>query len=322
MLLFITQIVTAQTGQAITSNLDDTAGITSHGSHTVNSSGGPVALPEDLRKINLLPGQILEMSVYNTPEMSCTLTVDDAGDIRIPLVGVIHVAGETLRTAETVIAQALIRKQILNDPEVTLTMTAYTSSSVLVAGEVQQPGKVQVLAARPLLEIIASVGGVTTAAGGDIEICHKHPGGNDEIQHISYANNKEPVEAQNALIYPGDSIFVRRAGVVYVLGAVFRPGGFLMVNGGNLTLTQAIASAAGTNPIASPANTIIVRRNKNGIIQIKPRLDKAQRGIIAPIPLQDGDMIYVPTSKIKSTLVNSSAVLSSAASAVIYAGVN
>jgi len=117
-------------------------------------------------------------------------------------------------------------------------------------------------------------------------------------------------------------VFVRRAGVIYVLGAVVHPGGYLMVNGGNLTLTQAIAAAAGTTPVASPSNTIIVRKNGTELIQLRPQLTKEQRGLVASMPLQDGDMVYVPTSKIKSALINSSMVISSAASAAIYVGID
>lgn len=95
-----------------------------------------------------------------------------------------------------------------------------------------------------------------------------------------------------------------------------------MVNGGNLTLTQAIAAAAGTTPVASPSNTIIVRKNGTELIQLRPQLTKEQRGLVASMPLQDGDMVYVPTSKIKSALINSSMVISSAASAAIYVGID
>lgn len=321
-MLLVRSVAFCQTGQVISSSLDETSGITSRSSHIPTGSGGPVALADDFTKLRLAPGHVLEMSIFNAPEMSQTLTVDNSGDIRVALAGAIHVEGKTIREAEIQISQALVSKQMLNDPYVTLTVTAYSSASVIVAGEVQQPGKVQVLAPRPLIEVLAAAGGVTTAAGGDIEIRHKNPTGQEIIQHIPYANNSEPAEAQRAQVFPGDSIFVRRAGVVYVLGAVYRPGGFLMVNGGNLTLTQVIASAAGTSPVASPGKTIIVRKSGNGIIQINPHLDKAQRGNLAPVQLQDGDMIYVPSSKLKSALINSSAVLSSAASAVIYAGIN
>jgi polysaccharide export outer membrane protein len=254
--------------------------------------------------------------------MSQRLSVDDVGDLEVALAGRVHVDGDTLREAEQKIARALVSKQMMNAPVVTLEITAFVPHSVLVAGEVQQPGKIQALAPRPLLDVIASAGGVTTAAGGDIEIHHPKPDSTEDVRHIPYANGKEPMEAQAALVYPGDSVFVRRAGVIYVLGAVYRPGGYLMVNGGELTVTQAIALASGTTPVAATSGTIIVRKQGNALVQLHPELGKAQKGELLPTALLDGDMVYVPNSKLKSALINSSTVLSSAASAGIYAAAN
>ena len=321
-LLIASAAASGQTGATISPSLDATSAITSRGARPPAGTQGPIALPDDFTKIRLEPGHVLQLSIFDAPEMTQSMTVDDSGDVAVPLAGIVHVEGESVRESERSIAEALIKTQMMNAPDVKIEVTAFVPRSVVVAGEVQQPGKVQMLAARPLLDVIAAVGGVTTAAGGDIEIHHRTLDAQDEVLHIPYANNKEPVEAQAALVYPGDSVFVRRAGVIYVLGAVTRPGGFLMVNGGKLTLTQAIAFASGTTAVAATSNTIIVRKNGDELIQLRPQLDKVQRGLLAPIPLQDGDMVYVPTSKLKSALINSSVVLSSAASAVIYASIN
>jgi polysaccharide biosynthesis/export protein len=307
--------------QAIDSSLEQTAGITSRGAQPAVNPAALTMLPEDISKLRLMPGLVMQMSVFGAPEMTQTLTVDDTGDVAVPLAGLVHVQGDTLRQAEARIAHALDEKQMINDPEVSLQLMAYTPRSVVVAGEVQQPGRVQLLAPRPLLDVLASAGGVTTAAGGDIEVRHPVSGGPDDVQHIPYANGKEPTAAESALVYPGDSIFVRRAGVIYVLGAVTRPGGYLMVNAGRLTLPQAVAAAYGTTPVASPGRTIILRRQgDNKLVRLQLDLNKQQRGESTPFPLQDGDMVYVPTSKVKSALINSSSVLSSAASAAIYVG--
>jgi polysaccharide export outer membrane protein len=312
----------AQQGAAVPSSLDQSAQVTSRGPRTPAGSAGPIALPDDFTKVRLASGDVLQLEIFDAPEMTQRLSVDDMGDLDVPLAGRIHVDGDTLREAEQKIAGALVSKQMMNAPVVTLEITAFVPHSVLVAGEVQQPGKIQALAPRPLLDVIASAGGVTTAAGGDIEIHHPKPDSTEDVRHIPYANGKEPMEAQAALVYPGDSVFVRRAGVIYVLGAVYRPGGYLMVNGGELTVTQAISLASGTTPVAATSGTIIVRKQGNALVQLHPELSKAQRGELVPMALLDGDMVYVPNSKLKSALINSSTVLSSAASAGIYAAAN
>ena len=309
----------AQVGATVPSSLDQTAAITSKGKMAPsNLTGGPIALPEDFSRLLLAPGFRIEMSVFNAPEMDQTLQVDNTGNISVPLVRPVHVANGTLRDAEKKIDAALVDQEILVNPHVSLMIIAFTQPPVLVAGEVQSPGKVQILAPRPLLDLIASAGGVTTAAGGDIEIDHPQPGGLDTVVHIPYANGKEPTVARQTLVYPGDTVFVRRAGVIYVLGAVNRPGGYLMVNGGNLTVAQAVALAYGTSPIGSTSNVAIIRKHGDSTEQVRVSLTREQKGEQAQFPLQDGDMVYVPTSKLKEALINSSTVLSSAASASIY----
>jgi polysaccharide biosynthesis/export protein len=312
----------AQQGATVPASLDQSAQITSRGAHPMVGTSGPMALPDDFTNVRIAPGDILLMNVFDAPEMTQRLPTDDAGEIDVALAGKIRVDGDSLRQAEQKIAKTLISTGMMNAPVVSLEFAAYVPHSVLVAGEVQQPGKIPTLAPRPLLDLIASAGGVTTAAGSDIEIHHPKAGGTDEIRHIPFANGKEPLEAQTALVYPGDTVFVRRAGVIYVLGAVFRPGGYLMVNGGELTLTQAMSLASGTTPVAAVSGTIIVRKQGDTVVQLHPQLNKAQRGQMPAMALQDGDMVYVPDSKIKSALINSSTVLSSAASAGIYAAVN
>lgn len=317
-MLAMSGLAYSQTGATIPSSLDVSAQITSRGARPASGTSGPLALPDDFNRLRLAPGHILDMTVFEAPEMAARLSVDDGGDIIVPLAGPVHVDGDSLREAEGKIARVLVAKQIMNQPQVILEVAAYSPRSVLVAGEVQQPGRQPMLASRPLLDVLAAAGGVTTAAGGDIEIHHPVAGSGDDVRHIPYANGNEPTEARAALVSPGDSVFVRRAGVIYVLGAVQRPGGYLMVNGGNLTLSQAIALASGLTPVAAPQKTLIVRKQGGQVTEMHAQLEKIQRGeLIAPM-LQDGDMVYVPNSKIKSVLINSSSVLSSAASAAIY----
>jgi len=210
-----------------------------------------------------------------------------------------------------------VAKEMLNSPNVHLRISAFAAGTVTVSGEVQSPGKLQVLAPRSLLAILADAGGETAAAGGHVEIHHTQPGGPEQIVQVAYAPGKNSAEAEKALVSPGDTVYVPRAGVIYVLGAVNRPGGYLMVNGGTLDLPQAVALAMGVSPIGSSKSVVIVRKRDGQIGEYHLRLDEMQRGKAETFALTDGDMVYVPTSKVKSALVNSSSVLSAAASATI-----
>jgi polysaccharide biosynthesis/export protein len=310
-----------QVSPAISSNLEQTAGTTST-RRSLTSTGGPAALPDDFAKLRLGTGYQLEFEVFGASEMNSLLTVDDDGNVIVPLIGAVHVAGDTLREAEKSIAHELVAKEIINSPTVHLKISAFAAGSVTVSGEVQSPGKVQLLAPRSLLSVLAEAGGETTAAGGHVEIHRSLPGATEQVVEVSYAPGKDPREAEKTLVLPGDTVYIPRAGVIYVLGSVNRPGGYLMVNGGTLSLPQAVALAMGISPVGSSKSVIVVRKQDGQIHEYRLRLDEMQRGKVETFALTDGDMVYVPSSKVKSALINSSAVMSAAASAAIVSSMN
>ena len=100
-----------------------------------------------------------------------------------------------------------------------------------------------------------------------------------------------------------------------------RPGGYLMVNGGTLDLPQAVALAMGISPVGSSKSIVVVRKSDGRINEYHLQLDEMQRGKVETFALTDGDMVYIPTNKVKSVLINSSSVLSAAASAAIVSTV-
>jgi polysaccharide biosynthesis/export protein len=316
-LLAFASLCRAQQGSpVINANLEQTAGTTST-RRSLSPSAGPTALPDDFTKLRLDTGYQLELEVYGVPEMNCSLRVDDDGNVIVPLIGSVRIVGETLREAEKSIANELVAKDMINSPNVHLKISAFAAGTITVSGEVQSPGKLQLLAPRSLLAVLADAGGETAAAGGHVEIHHPQPGTTEQIVQVVYAPGKNSAEAEKALVSPGDTVYVPRAGVIYVLGAVNRPGGYLMVNGGTLNLPQAVALAMGVSPVGSSKSVIVVRKQDGQISQYHFRLDEMQRGKAETFALTDGDMVYVPTSKVKSALINSSSVLSAAASASI-----
>ena len=313
----------AQTTPVLSSNVEQTGGTTSRGRSVPSISGnGPAALPDDFTKLLIAPGFVLGFDVFGVSEMAHELNVDGEGNVSVPLIGTVHVGGSTLRQAEVRFNALLAEAQLIKDPQVSLSILAFAKQAVTVAGEVQSPGRVQLLAPRSLLDVLAMAGGETTAAGGQVEIRRPTADGMSasKTEYISYASGKDSEAAQAALVYPGDEVYVQRAGVVYILGAVQRPGGYLMLNGGSLTVPQAIALAQGTTLVASNKEAIIVRKSNGHISKLITPLKQQQIGDRPVVALADGDMLYIPTSKVKAVLVNSQSVLSSAASAGIVAG--
>ncbi len=308
-----TQLVAQTVGGS--STFDNSPGLSGNTGRRVLSS--PLAvIPEDFAKLRLSPGFLLSMEVYDTPELSSELRVDASGDVTIPMIGKVYVQGQTVPEAAAAIQKLFLDDKILNDPQVTINIVQYAAQNVTVLGEVHNPGRVQLLAPHSLAEVIADAGGETEYAGNSVEILRPDNGASHSTT-VHYSRNNVDSSASQFSVLPGDTVTVRRAGIVYVLGAVKRPGGYLMQENGELNVTQAIALASGTEVQASVGTIRLIRKQPDGqVSETDIRLSEIQKGKEPPPKLQAEDVLYVPTSKMKVVLT--SALLTSAATAAIY----
>ena len=313
---------TAQQAEpSVLSNLEQASNGLAKGMATLPATGQPVLVPEDFSKVPLTPGTLLDLRIYRVPEMSGTLRVDERGRIAVPLLGEVSVLGKTPAQLQEELASQFVAQGMLASPQVNVDVLQYATPSTTVLGEVQMPGRISLQAPKPLPSVLAMAGGETIAAGTDIEIDHVAQGaGAASVEHARYMRDAGPGSVAHVIVDPGDTVFVRRAGIVYVLGAVTRPGGYLMVDRGALDLTQALALAQGTTLIASTRKLWIVRKQEQGIVEIPVEYSKVIEGKVPAPVLEPEDVVYVSVSRLKAAAVNGSAVLSAATSASIYAG--
>ena len=311
------RVIGQQTVQVTASAIDGEGNGATKRLPQLNPSG-VIAVPEGFEKLKLSPGYLLEMDIYNVPEMSTQLRIDAGGFVTIPLIGPVHLEGDTVPQAQDAIAKLLVDKKMLQDPQVTLNILQFASKYVAVLGEVQSPGRIELLAPEPLGDVLSLAGGETIQAGSDIEIQHPSSDGKTDTRHVEYVQGKDSAPLQSVLVEPDDTVLVHRAGVIYVLGAVNRPGGYLMADGGSLSVVEAVTLAGGTSLQASTHWALIVRRQEGGLVQIKVPLGKMETGGAAPFQLQLNDALYIPLSTWKAVLMNGSNVLSAATSATIY----
>jgi len=273
--------------------------------------------PEGIADLRLTPGTLINVQVFEEPDLDGAYRVDDKGSIAMPLVGSIKVQGFSLRETEGAIRQQLISEQILNAPHVVVNVADYGAQNIVVAGEVTNPGRVPIIAPRPLQEVLASAGGTTPLASDEVVI-HRAGQTPDKQETVRY-NAATGQVGTGVMIAPGDTIFVKRAGSVYVLGAVNRPGGFVMQNEGSLNVVEALALAYGTAPEAAIPRVRILRRVSEGNYEFVPvPLNKIQKGKATPTPLQAGDIVYVPPSTIKEVGITARSLLSGVAGAAVY----
>jgi len=111
--------------------------------------------------------------------------------------------------------------------------------------------------------------------------------------------------SSNVILQPGDVVTVPHAGIVYALGAVSRPGGFVIANDrGQLTALKLLSLAGGLDRTAKADHAVIVRRDANGQEhQVDVNLGKVLKFQAEDVRLQPSDILYVPKSATKQALI-------------------
>jgi polysaccharide export outer membrane protein len=161
-------------------------------------------------------------------------------------------------------------------------------------GEVARPGVYPLLGARRLFDALSSAGGTTSKAGKIVSITHRDNFG--EPQLITLSNDPAKSSVGNVEVLPGDTIVVSKAGIVYVVGEVVKPGGFVMENNESLTVLQALALAEGLSRTASANGAKIIRKTPEGLKDVQVPLKKILEGKTTDVAMQGEDVLFVPAS--------------------------
>ena len=268
--------------------------------------------------VKIAPGDLLDISVFDAPELAQQVRVGADGKAELALIGNTPLAGLTVQEAGQMIARELRDRNFLRRPQVNVLIKEFASQGVSVMGEVQHPGIYQVLGPRTLLDVISMAGGLTNAA--DTRITVKGRTGAEENVVVNLKNDDAQTSLANDVqIYPGDLILVPRAGIVYVMGAVSRPGGFVMQNNGKITLLQALAQAGGTNAVAAVNHAILLRKNGDGYVTNKLDVGKIERGQGEDLALHPNDIVFIPNNHLKEAMRDAQGTIAAIGSASIYA---
>jgi polysaccharide export outer membrane protein len=187
---------------------------------------------------------------------------------------------------------------------------------VTVLGEVKNPGVYPLLGARGLLDLISTAGGVTSSAGHTVTIAHRTDPDHPAIVKID--SKPGGTTAFNVDVRPGDTVVVSHAGIVYVVGDVGKPGGFLLADSDQMTVLQAVALAQGTNRTAALNHAKLIRKNQGGRQELPVPLKKILSNSAPDQMLADGDILFVPSSAAKDALRDVETILPAAAGAAIY----
>jgi len=254
--------------------------------------------------------------VFDTPELESRVRVSDQGSIQMALIGGIQVAGLSPHEAADVIGKKLQATNTVKHPTVNVFVAEFAFNRVSILGEVKAPATFPVGGQTRLLDVVSEAGGLLPSASGIVTIAHRESP--DQLETFVVSDPSQPV-AQNPLIRPGDTIVAKKAGIVYVVGGVVHPGGFVLELNQKLSLLKAMALAQGPAQFASLGKSVLVR-TVDGQRQEIPLDMKAVMHQRSPdLALQADDILYIPVNTTRARIhegVNT--IASAAAYAAIY----
>ena len=325
-------------------------------------------------------GDLLDISVFDVPELSKEVRVSQTGTINIPLIPVrLRVAGLSETQAEEKIAELLEANGLVSHPEVGVVVKEHRSQPITIVGAVMHPMVYQADRDVTLLEVLAEAGGIANDAG-DTVIVTRHklfsmvevpnpqtapataaPGSGEpppldplavaepaekkvdtspkappfpSAEELAHANPTAPPTIadtagdppspgatsitinlndlletgdtrNNILLHAGDVITVPHAGIVYVLGAVARPGGFVVSNDRTqLTTLKVLSLAGGLTNIAKTQHAVIIRKDDTGKqTETQVDLKKVLNRQSEDITMHASDILFVPDDRTKQALI-------------------
>ncbi len=260
-------------------------------------SSSQSATTSDQNAMTIGPGDSIDISVYHVPDLTLKVRVDSNGVVSLPLVGDLKLAGMTVRDAQLLIARELVERQLVKKPEVSLFIEEFATQGITVSGEVNMPGIYSLMGPHKLYDAISAAGGLTVKAGHTVTVLHAGRRDREEVIDLS---GDESLDKTNVTVSPGDTIIVSKAGVVYVLGEVNKPGAFLMEDNTSMSLLKAIALAGSTTKVASLKHAMILRKSSKGTVEIEVSLGDIYHARGPDIQLHAEDIVFVPLSNWKN----------------------
>jgi polysaccharide biosynthesis/export protein len=261
--------------------------------------------------------------------------IDASGDVTLPLVGRMHASGLSAATLEGELQIKL--RPILKDPQVVVIISSFGSEPVSVLGAVRTPGIVQLQGRKTLFEVLSMAGGLQPDAGYIVQVTRPFTNGTIPLSDVRTDPNSQvavasirlkdiiniPNAAQNIEIFRGDTISVPKAGVVYVVGSVTKPGGYTLDENESFSALQVLSLAEGLKTAAAASKARILRTvpGSPDRAEIPVNLNRLMAGKTSDVQLHADDILFVPGSEAKKAGIRTlDAIVNAATYASVYAG--
>jgi polysaccharide biosynthesis/export protein len=278
--------------------------------------------PVNYRDYKVGPEDQLEIVIFGQDKLNRMARVNGQGEITMPLVGEVKVAGLTPSEIEKRLRE-LYDAQYLVNPQITVSVKEFRYQRVSVTGAVGKPGSYELIGPRTLLEVLSLAGGLASQTSsipaGDVITVIRHPNAPDLVKNTKVGSTQPAAPKTEAMVIDlrrlvsgqspelnitvrnGDVVDVPFADTAYVMGAVKQSKNIAVKE--NLTVSQAVALAGGVDPLLASSDITIMRFDKQGSpTSIKANLKNIIAGNERDVPIKGSDVVVVNESSVKMAL--------------------
>ena len=262
------------------------------------------------------PGDIVNVTVAGEKEYDFIATIDEDGKLEVPYPENKPITARCMTERDLRLELSQRLEKWFRNPQVNVRTEKHSRPPATIYGEVNNPGRIDMMRKATLLEVIAFSGGLREEAAGLVQVTRNQaplcstPDDRDNwkaegetsgapSRTFSLAKLKLGDDGSNPTIYPGDVIYVYKAAPVYMTGEVVSAQGIYIKDGG-LSLQQAIAKVGGFRREAK-TSTVTVYRLKPGSLdepqQIVVNFDQVRKGLQKDVLLQPYDVVEVGMAK-------------------------
>ena len=306
----------------------------SSSSQTAASSMPATSTPPQITsEYRINPEDVLDLYVFDVPELSREYTVSSAGNVTVPLLPKpVQAAGLSPDQFARALEQNFREAGSLSRPQITVTVKQSRRSMVAVNGAVRAPQTVAVSGRTQLLSVLSQCGGLADDHGGIVTVsrgavalheldAEGKPGDPTVTVELKRLMDASDPTSQFS-VWPGDRVSVEHAGIFYVLGEVGHPGGYNLKSAQEqVTILEALAIAGDVTFVAKKSKAVIIRKDSkdpSGRREIALNITNILSGRAPDQILQSNDVLYVPASGGRRAVRTLSNVPGAVAAAAAY----
>jgi polysaccharide biosynthesis/export protein len=275
------------------------------------------ALNASYSDVKIAPGDVISIATLGAPELTTStqtssagiafgatspmlqgIKVGSRGEISLPYLGSVKLAGLTPTEAAAYLSNALKQGGFLVDPQVSVQLVDSPTRAITVIGEVLKPSPIPAFGRVRLLDAISACGGFTALASHTVTV--RRVGVSEPIS-IELGTDAGTANISDIPLLPGDTVIVPRVGNVFVLGYVKTPAAIPLTNNAPITVLRALAMAGGVGYGAGLSKARIIRTTSdNQQVEIRLDLKKIMFGQQQDVALLSNDILLVPANAFKA----------------------